>query len=410
MEDFLIITGEGRPKSASLASIASELAIAHSAILMIDDNPAQCHEISTGLPDVMTLLFEGHAPLKLDHIWRLDQVGWTREDEQRQQFYAEQLERSSHIDRFARRSDFFSSIDQQVVVRVASEADLPRVEQLSRRCNQFHSDGRRWSLTSIERHLARGGHCLVAKVSDRFGDLGVVAAIIFSVQAHRLDVDLLVISCRALDRDVEACLLGHLFASYGSISLNLNGRNSGRNDAFLRFAASIAKVVVTPCVPSLDEIANDLLPTTYGWTRGTKENDVAASTVTGLTSCRPELGHAARIFAIETLAQYHSASLILSAMGPLAGGGINNSAELSNIIRDAMSTALGGYSLELNDNFFDAGGDSLMAVEVLTELELILDIVIPLTILFDTAFTPSDIAAQIQRLATEMPPAGTRAN
>uniref|UniRef100_E6VQ47 FkbH like protein n=1 Tax=Rhodopseudomonas palustris (strain DX-1) TaxID=652103 RepID=E6VQ47_RHOPX len=403
VDDFLIIAGEGRAKSASLASIAAELAIAHSAILMIDDNPAQCHEISSALPGVTTLLFEANAALKLNHIWRLDPVARTQEDERRNQFYIEQRERKVHLKHFAERSDFFSSIDQKVTVRAASKAALPRVEQLSRRCNQFHNDGRRWPLVSIKRYLDGGGHCLVVELSDRFGDLGIVAAMLFVVKVDRIDVDLIAMSCRALDRDVEACVLGHLIGSYGSIGLHFKGGATGRNEAFLRFAASVAKGAAPSDLPSLSQIAKTLSATAYGWTRRTDHKDPTASPVAALATCQPDVGLAGRIFDIEAVTHNHSASLILSAMRS-ARSAVSSNSSLPATIRDAMATILRHDRLGLDDSFFDVGGDSLMAVDVLTELEQLFGVMIPLTILFDTAFTPNDIATEIQCILTTMPP------
>ncbi|PYS79687.1 MAG: hypothetical protein DMF66_01880, partial [Acidobacteria bacterium] len=52
--------------------------------------------------------------------------------------------------------------------------------------------------------------CLVTRVSDRFGDYGLVGAMIFGVDGDALDVDTCLLSCRALGRGVEHRMLARL--------------------------------------------------------------------------------------------------------------------------------------------------------------------------------------------------------
>jgi predicted enzyme involved in methoxymalonyl-ACP biosynthesis len=52
--------------------------------------------------------------------------------------------------------------------------------------------------------------CLVVEVSDRFGDYGLVGAMICRAEEDALSVDTMLLSCRALGRRVEHKMLSHL--------------------------------------------------------------------------------------------------------------------------------------------------------------------------------------------------------
>src|SRR2546425_197003 len=67
----------------------------------------------------------------------------------------------------------------------------------------------------LERLLQTGKlECLVVHLSDRFGDYGLVGAIVLGLNGPALVVDTMLLSCRALGRHVEH----HMLARLGEIA------------------------------------------------------------------------------------------------------------------------------------------------------------------------------------------------
>lgn len=87
----------------------------------------------------------------------------------------------------------------------ATTADLPRVAQLTQKTNQFNASLKRRSEAELA-SLSSGSSIYVLEVTDRLGDYGLVGVCILGCSPHApdvVDIDPLLISCRALGRGVE---------------------------------------------------------------------------------------------------------------------------------------------------------------------------------------------------------------
>ena len=92
-----------------------------------------------------------------------------------------------------------------------TRAELPRVAQITQRTNQFNFTSVRRTENEVEQLcIAGNAECLVIRLRDRFGDYGLVGAMIFTRRPGLLDVDNVLLSCRALGRRVEHRMLSHL--------------------------------------------------------------------------------------------------------------------------------------------------------------------------------------------------------
>src|SRR6185369_2434780 len=95
-----------------------------------------------------------------------------------------------------------------VEVRPATDADLPRVAQLTQRTNQFNVSMRRRVLDDV-RALTRDATVLSLSARDRHGDYGLVGVGIVAATDREgvAELDTFLLSCRALGRGVEDALL-----------------------------------------------------------------------------------------------------------------------------------------------------------------------------------------------------------
>ena len=90
---------------------------------------------------------------------------------------------------------------------------MARLSQLIAKTNQFNLNGRRRteaelaSLCADQRYRVR-----LVKAKDRFGDYGVVGAMILAL-GEPAEIDTFVMSCRSLGRGVEAAMIADMFAA-----------------------------------------------------------------------------------------------------------------------------------------------------------------------------------------------------
>jgi FkbH-like protein len=201
-------------KSANLRSLSAELQLGLDSFIFLDDSAAECAEVEARCPEVLTLqLPEEDLDFKrfLSHVWAFDHLKITEEDRLRSDLYSQNAARKQWWDQTLRLADFLAGLELQIEFLPMTNAELPRVAQLTQRTNQFNFTGLRRSENEVAQLCSAGiAECVVVRLRDRFGDYGLVGAMIFSRRPGLLDVHNVLLSCRALGRQVEHRMLAHL--------------------------------------------------------------------------------------------------------------------------------------------------------------------------------------------------------
>jgi FkbH-like protein len=203
-----------QPKSENLRSLAQELQLGLDSFIFLDDSGLECAEVEARCPEVLTLhLPEPEAELSrfLSHIWAFDHLKITAEDRQRAELYAQNAQREELRKQAPTLENFLAGLELNVEIAPMAKADVARVAQLTQRTNQFNFTTVRRSESEVE-SLRQGGKVewLTVRVRDRFGDYGLVGAVMFTCQSGTLEVENLMLSCRALGRRVEHRMLSYL--------------------------------------------------------------------------------------------------------------------------------------------------------------------------------------------------------
>jgi FkbH-like protein len=203
-------------KSANLRSLATELELGIDSFIMLDDNPIECAEIGAACPEVLTLQLPPDAdriPTFLRRVWAFDHLKVTAEDKNRTEYYRANAERETVRTTTLTMEDFLRGLELRVTIAPVQANQLERVAQLTQRTNQFNVSGIKRAVSDLQRLLDRSeGECLVVQVRDRFGDYGMVGAVIYAKASEALVVDSFMLSCRALGRRVEHRMLAELGA------------------------------------------------------------------------------------------------------------------------------------------------------------------------------------------------------
>lgn len=218
------------PKSANLRALAEELNLSLESFILIDDSPVECSEVEMHCPEVLTLQFpQSPSEIRhfLAHVWALDRVGVTDDARKRTARYREERARKAAIAQATDLDNFLASLELAVDIREMAAGDLARVAELIQRTNQFNLTGIRRRTSEIELLWKSGEvRILVVHVRDRFGDYGLVGALLVRRKPPCVDVDTFVLSCRVLGRGVEQKIVAELVRM---------GRSEGCNELILRF-------------------------------------------------------------------------------------------------------------------------------------------------------------------------------
>ncbi len=198
--DFVAMLTDWEPKSENLAKSAKMLNLGTDSFVFVDDNPAERAEMRARMPEVSVAEF----PVTVRRLRRLyfPPVAVTAEDLGRTEMYRAEAARKG-VAEGRSLDDYLKDLEIRTDVHVMRDDEIPRVAQLSRKTNQFNVSGNRYTDAEVGRFAADKSHLLVTmRVSDRFGDLGLVA---FAHAANGEVVDW-TMSCRAMNRKVEFAL------------------------------------------------------------------------------------------------------------------------------------------------------------------------------------------------------------
>ena len=96
----------------------------------------------------------------------------------------------------------------QAVIEDFSPINLARVTQLTNKSNQFNVTTKRYTQTEMEQVYGSHDYIrLCGRLTDKFGDNGIVSVVIGHRSGEFLDIDLWLMSCRVLKRDMEYAML-----------------------------------------------------------------------------------------------------------------------------------------------------------------------------------------------------------
>ncbi|GGK76621.1 FkbM family methyltransferase [Mangrovihabitans endophyticus] len=364
-------------KSDNLAALAAELGVGTDAMVLLDDDPVECAEVRAHRPEALTVcLPSGPDPVAavLRHLWAFDRADVTGEDRTRARWYRTERDRAAARSGALDFASFLAGLDLRVVVAPATPADLPRIAQLTQRTHQFTTTAARFGPAGLRAALAAGLECRTVRVRDRFGDYGLVGVMLFRVAGDVLDVAGLSLSCRALGRGVEhrmLAALGELAQHRGlgdiTVPLTETGRNAParafltsvagpapRDGDVLRFAVSAAAAAHATFRPGDEEppAAEPRSPAAAGPERSGAPPYERIAT---------ELNH---LDAVVAAVERRRARRRPSLAGPPGTPGD----DLERTVAQAWRRILAIDDVGIDDNFFDLGGTSLRAVQLIAEL------------------------------------------
>lgn len=215
-EDFVSFKANWEPKHLNLAAMAKELNLLPDSFVFVDDNPAEREIVRRELPGVTVP--EMTAPE--DYIKTLDRGGYfevtalSADDRKRTEMYRQNAQRAALEASFGSYDDYLKSLEMVGEFGPFDAAHAERITQLINKTNQFNLTTRRYSAAEVEGLLGDEGHItLYGRLIDKFGDNGIVTALIGAVDGDTLDIELWIMSCRTFKRQLEHAMFDQLAAA-----------------------------------------------------------------------------------------------------------------------------------------------------------------------------------------------------
>ncbi len=211
--DFVSIKANWEPKDRNIAESANELNLGTDSFIFIDDNPAECAIVEGQLPMVQTInLSTVHdAMYKLTRGGYFEVTSVSDDDLRRSEMYAANVQRATQMKSFGSYEDYLTSLEINAVISGFKPVYIQRITQLTNKSNQFNLTTRRYTENEIQEVSQSSDHiCLCGKLIDKFGDNGIVSVVIGRIESDTLHMELWLMSCRVLKRDMEFAMLDEL--------------------------------------------------------------------------------------------------------------------------------------------------------------------------------------------------------
>lgn len=215
-EDFVSIKANWNPKNLNLTETARELSLLPESFVFTDDNPAERAMIAGQIPGAAVPEMEGPE----NYIRILDRSGFfevtnlSGDDLKRTAMYQENAKRRQMEAAFENYEDYLRSLEMKAEIAPFASVYMARIAQLTNKSNQFNLTTRRFTQAEIEEAAADPGRiCLYGKLEDRFGDNGVVSVVMGRTEGEageELHMELWLMSCRVLKRDMELAMMDEL--------------------------------------------------------------------------------------------------------------------------------------------------------------------------------------------------------
>lgn len=212
-QDFISIKANWEPKDLNFAEIAGELNILPESMVFVDDNPAERAIVTGQLPGVCAPLMDApeHYITAIDRCGFFEATKLSKDDLSRNEMYKANAQRAKLQKSFRSYEDYLLSLDMHALIRPFEPVYISRIAQLTNKSNQFNLTTRRFTESQMQA-ASRDPDIitLYGKLTDKFGDNGVISVVMGRIDGELLHIELWLMSCRVLKRNMEHAMLDEL--------------------------------------------------------------------------------------------------------------------------------------------------------------------------------------------------------
>jgi FkbH-like protein len=204
-------------KATNLKEIAKTLNIGTDSFVFLDDNPAERERVRQEMPEVAVPEIGDEAS---DYVRLLSMAGYFEaitfgdEDRKRADMYQANAQRVSALQKVGNLDDYLESLEMVCTITPFDGLGRGRIAQLINKSNQFNLTTRRYTEAQVaEVEAAAEKFAIQVRLVDRFGDNGMISAVIFDRGDEEWRCDTWLMSCRVLGRRGEEAVLAHVAAA-----------------------------------------------------------------------------------------------------------------------------------------------------------------------------------------------------
>jgi FkbH-like protein len=213
-DDFTSFKANWNLKNHNILDIAKSINIGVDSLVFIDDNPVERDIVLLQIPDVSVPAIGSDVVKFIEHIDRngyFEPISIANDDINRSQYYKDNKKRSSKQATFKSYDEFLVSLEMTAEIKSFSSIYLDRITQLINKTNQFNLTTKRYTAGEVGTIASSDEYIKIyGKLTDKYGENGLISISIGRIENTSCHIDLWLMSCRVLKRDMEFAMLDEL--------------------------------------------------------------------------------------------------------------------------------------------------------------------------------------------------------
>jgi FkbH-like protein len=235
-----------REKASGVREVCDALRISPDAVLFVDDNPGEIAAVVAQLPAVRVLhAADAELAARALDLYPGLHGHRGRDDALRVADLAAAEERARAAGAAQSAEEYLRSLEVVLTFATDRAEHVARMAELSGKTNQFNTAFCRFSEAQVAKRLA-DPLCRTVSVAlrDRLSDSGIVCVLFLRLEGDTLVADEIVISCRALGRNIEHAMvteaLRHVLRELPARAIRFRFAEGPRNQPARAFLAEYA--------------------------------------------------------------------------------------------------------------------------------------------------------------------------
>ena len=211
LEDISVFVANWEDKASNIRYIRDVLNIGMDSMVFLDDNPFEREAVRSLVPEITVPDLPETPEDYVDFLRNEDLFGtasYSKEDRMRTDQYRAEAERVSLQSKCNDYDDYLMSLEMVAEANPFDAYHFPRIAQLTQRSNQFNLRTVRYTEQEIEDIASDDKYITIYfTLKDKFGDHGLISAVIMEKQEDALFVNTYLMSCRVLKRGMEEFII-----------------------------------------------------------------------------------------------------------------------------------------------------------------------------------------------------------
>lgn len=215
-DDFAVFVANWETKVDNIRHIQKVLNIGFDTMVFLDDNPMERDIVRQHVGGITVPELPEDPAEYLPYLCSLnlfETASFSEEDAVRTKHYREEAGRVDFQKSFENENEFLESLQMKCTAKPFDAFTIPRIAQLSQRSNQFNLRTVRYTDADLARMIADRNYFTCAfALNDKFGEYGLISAVILQAKGEELFIDTWIMSCRVLKRGMENFTMNRIAA------------------------------------------------------------------------------------------------------------------------------------------------------------------------------------------------------